>query len=157
VKEVHPSVALLAPVPLGHLESGLEVCSGQGKVAFGSRAWEVFRELDAVRVGLQVDVYIYASWAGPQEVRAASWRAVYVGHVVSVGGGHPDGMRFRPPTTEQNESDNAGHWAVFWEVRDLRRLDAEQFLPTGQFTGRGKKRAYRDNFAPEGPLLVEHP
>ena len=37
-------VALLAPVPLEHLIDGLSVCDQQGKVAFGSRAWEIFRE-----------------------------------------------------------------------------------------------------------------
>jgi len=150
-------VALLAPIPIGHLDSGLAVCAAEGKVAFGSRSWEVFRELDAARKGMPVDVYIYASWSGPQEVRAATWRAVYVGHVECIVGAHPAGMRFRPPSTGQNESDNAGHWAVFWEVRDLRRVDETEFIPTGQFTGHGKRRAYRDNFAPEGPLLVEHP
>jgi hypothetical protein len=36
-------VALLAPVPLEHLIDGVAVCDQQGKVAFGSRAWEIFR------------------------------------------------------------------------------------------------------------------
>jgi len=155
--ETHTSVALLTPVPVEHLESGAAICAAEGKVAFGSRSWEVFRKLDALRTGLSVDVYIYASGAGPQEVRAATWRAVYVGHVESVGGAHPEGMRFRPPSTCQNESDNYGHWAVFWEVRELRRLPESEFIATRQFTGHGKRRTYRDNFAPEGPLLVEHP
>jgi hypothetical protein len=153
----HPTVALLAPVPLVHLESGLITCKAEHKVAFGSRAWEVFRELDARRKGLLIDVYIYASLSGPQEVRAAPWRGVYVGHVESVGGAHPAGMQFRPPSTAQRESDNAGHWAVFWEVGELRRVPESEYIPIGQFTGYGKRRAYPVNFAPEGPLLVEHP
>jgi hypothetical protein len=66
-------------------------------------------------------------------------------------------MRYRPPSTEANESDNAGHWALFWEVRELREVPEEERIPTGQFTAYGRRTAYRDNIAPEGPLLVEHP
>ena len=42
------------------LHSGANVCREEGKVAFGSRAWEVFRELDQIRKGEPVDVLIYA-------------------------------------------------------------------------------------------------
>jgi hypothetical protein len=52
-------IALLAPVPLQHLVSGQSVCAAEGRVAFGSRAWELFRELDSLRKGLPVDVYVY--------------------------------------------------------------------------------------------------
>lgn len=38
--------ALLAPVPHDHLLDGADVCANRGKVAFGSRAWEVIRRLD---------------------------------------------------------------------------------------------------------------
>ena len=59
------NVALLAPVPEEHLLDGVNVIHVEGRVAFGSRAWEVFRELDALRKGDPVDVYIYASHAEP--------------------------------------------------------------------------------------------
>jgi len=39
-------LSLLAPVPAIHLADGQAVCARQGKVAFGSQAWEVFAELD---------------------------------------------------------------------------------------------------------------
>jgi hypothetical protein len=52
-------VALLAPVPLQHLRSGQTKAECEGRVAFGSRAWEVFRKLDALREGMPVDVFIY--------------------------------------------------------------------------------------------------
>jgi len=39
-----PVLGLLASVPLDHLLDGLEVCQEQGKVAFGTRAWEAFRD-----------------------------------------------------------------------------------------------------------------
>jgi hypothetical protein len=57
------TVALLAPVPLEHLVDGVEVCAREGKVAFGSRAWEVFKQLDEIRAEAPVDVYVYASHA----------------------------------------------------------------------------------------------
>ncbi len=43
------NVALLAPVPLVHLMAGADIAKREGRVAFGSRAWDVFRELDALR------------------------------------------------------------------------------------------------------------
>lgn len=54
-------IALLAPVPLEHLLDGETTARTEGKVAFGSRKWDTFRQLDALREGMPVDVYIYAS------------------------------------------------------------------------------------------------
>ena len=152
----HNKIGLLAPVPIEHLDSGFDVCAEEGKVAFGSRAWDVFEKLDGLRNSLPVEVFIYASWSD-KEIRAATWHGLYVGHVRSDLGAHPAGMKFRPRTTEQYETDNAGYWAVFWEVTDLRRLPEDRYIPTGRFTGHGRRKPYRDNIAPEGPLIVELP
>ena len=38
--------ALLAPVPLEHLQSGREVAEKEEYVAFGTRKWELLRRLD---------------------------------------------------------------------------------------------------------------
>lgn len=152
-----PAIALLAPVPLQHLRDAVEVCKTQGKVAFGSRAWEVFRQLDMERNGAPVDAYIYASMDPSADRIEVSWRARYIGHVESKAGAHPDGMRFRPPSTAKNPADNKGHWAVFWEVDQLRELKPEERMPTGQLTGYGSAKAYKKNFVPEGPLLVINP
>ena len=46
------NIALLAPVPLEHLTSALEVLEVEEKVAFGSKAFLVFHELDRQRKGL---------------------------------------------------------------------------------------------------------
>ena len=40
------SVALLAPIPLEHLSDGVEVCTREGKVAFGSQAWETLTKFE---------------------------------------------------------------------------------------------------------------
>ena len=129
----------------------------EGRVAFGSRAWEVFRELDALRHGLPVDVYIYASHATPPGPLEVSWVGRYMGHVESVGGAHPDGMRFRPPSTLKYSSDNIGHWAVFWELESLDELPPKARLKMTDFTGYGKPKRYAQPFVPEGPILIEHP
>src|SRR5215217_6041367 len=39
------AVALLAPLPEEHLLSGRTVCLAEGKVAFGSKNWELFYTL----------------------------------------------------------------------------------------------------------------
>lgn len=150
-------VALLAPVPLEHLIDGKKKSDIEGRVAFGSRVWELFTELDTLREGMPVDVYIYASHDGGHRDFEVSWHARYVRHVNSEMGAHPDGMRYRPESTGKYPNDNSGHWAVFWEVEDLQKLPKEQHMSLAQFTGYGKKKAYGHAFPPEGPLLVEHP
>src|SRR2546428_8326838 len=98
--EVARHIALLAPVPLRHLGSGLVVCDREGRVAFGSAAFDVFHRLDSERHELLVDVYIYASHADIVRPEV-SWRARYVRFVAGVFGGvHELGMKLRPPTTE---------------------------------------------------------
>ena len=150
------NVALLAPVPLEHLMDGAPVVKTQGRVAFGSRAWEVFRELDALRAGQSVDVYIYASRSDDSQLEA-SWHGRYIGHVESVGGAHPAGMKYRPPSTQKSPADNVGHWAIFWELDTLHELAPTERLRVSDFTGFGKRKQYGIGFVPEGPLLVEHP
>jgi hypothetical protein len=157
MKDTASHVALLAPVPLVHLLDGKEVAEREGRVAFGSRAWELFRELDALRKGLAVDVYVYASHAEAPPLAEASWHARYVGHVESSNGAHPSGMRYRPPSTGVNPADNLGHWAVFWEVEALQQLPSGRRIRLSDLTGFGKKKAYGPTFVPEGPLLIEHP
>lgn len=91
--------ALLAPVPIEHLEAGIDICSGEAKVAFGSRAWEVFHELDRLRNGKPVSAYIHASMSDAGGSPIVTWHAKYIGHVESKNGAHTEGMRFRPPST----------------------------------------------------------
>lgn len=154
---VAANVALLAPVPLEHLLDGRTTLLAEGKVAFGSRAYERFLQLDELRKGMPVDVYIYESHSDGHHDFRVSWHARYTGFVKSEMGAHPHGMRFRPASTAKYTRDNSGYWAVFWEVDSLEQIPEEKRRHVGDFTGFGKKKAYGDAFSPEGPLLIEHP
>lgn len=71
-------VALLAPVPREHLVDGRETALTKGRVAFGSMRWKVFRELDRLRKGMPVDVYIYESDGVGKINSRATWREVAI-------------------------------------------------------------------------------
>ncbi|WP_455269287.1 hypothetical protein [Rhizobium herbae] len=149
------AIALLAPVPEEHLFSGLEKYAAVGKVAFGSRAFQVFRDLDEVREDEPVDVYIYASASGKFGLPKVRWQARYIGHVEAKAGGHPEGITYRPDSTLNYESDNNGHWAIFWEVTGLRELSKTAAIPMNRFRGWQSRKYFVSAFIPEGPLLIE--
>jgi hypothetical protein len=54
--------ALLAPVPVVHLEDGVAVFESHGMVAFGTDYFDLFRPGGPLNPGLRV--YIYASASG---------------------------------------------------------------------------------------------
>jgi hypothetical protein len=153
---IEPSVELLAPVPVEHLRSGLQVLEREPFIALGSRAWQVFRELDLQRDDRAVRVLIYASWHEDQPVPlSATWTRLYVGQVEANGGAHPEGMRFRPQTTAQYAGDNEGYWAIFWHLADLRELAPAERIPVAEMTGWRDKRPYGHPFEPEGPIIIQ--
>ena len=148
-------VALLTPVPFDHLQSGQRVCQTAGKVAFGSRAFETFHELDKLRNGLTVAVYIYASHTPMPIGSQVSWQAHYIGFKPSEELPRNYEELYRPPTTQGPADDTRDFWPFFWEVVDLQPLPTS--IPIHQFSGQGRKRPYQKNFVPEGPLLIEYP
>lgn len=149
--------AILAPVPAEHLWAGLDVIAKEGKVAFGTRKWELFRQLDQMREGSRVAVLIYPSHLDGEGSASlvVSWFGWYAGSVDSVGGAHPDGMRFRPATTAKYPTDNKGSWAAFWHVEGLRELPPSKRLAIGKIAG--FKGGWRKNAPPRGPELVTLP
>ena len=149
-----PNISLLAPVPLEHLIDACTLCRAKGKVAFGSRAWQVFRELDIAREGETVETYIYASGDKSFESFEVSWYGRYIGHVEGNNGAHPDGMLFRPASTTKDPRDNKGHWAVFWELDQLRQLQPHERISTGEFHGFESGKKYKKHFTPQGPIIV---
>jgi hypothetical protein len=145
--------ALLAPVPEIHLISGQEVCAQQGKVAFGSRVFELFRKLDTARGKDEIDVFIYASLPEESIGAMVSWQAVYVGHVEARRNGtHPAGAKLRPTTAYETDKPNS--WVIYWEVRDLQPIDP---FPIKSLRAFDKKAYYTPHFVPETPLLIEYP
>jgi hypothetical protein len=157
MKPTSKEIALLIPVPLEHLIYGLAVCKQQGKVSFGSRAWEIFRKLDQLRNGEPVDVYLYATHTPGRPSFKASWHGIYLRHVEGIHGNLPEGMIFCPSSTAKYGNDNSCHWTIFWEVARLRELAPQKHIPMSRFIGWDKYWFYKTNFIPEGPMLVHHP
>lgn len=149
--------AILAPIPLEHLETGAPVSAGTGYVAFGTAKWEFFRKIDEQREGAAVPALIYPSDSGGMNLSnpKVSWWGWYVGHSESNGGAHQNGMLHRPPSTAAYSADNAGHWAIFWHVAGLRRLAVAKHLPIGKIPT--VKGGWRKNAPPRGPELVALP
>ncbi|HOJ22316.1 MAG TPA: hypothetical protein PLU39_03355 [Armatimonadota bacterium] len=50
-----------------------------------------------------------------------------------------------------------GAWVVFWEVEHLQELHMEDRIRIAHIQGFGRRGPYKRNFAPEGPMLIEHP
>jgi hypothetical protein len=145
---------LLAPVPLEHLQSGRDVCEAQGRVAFGSNAWENFRKLDLLLGGGPCRAWLYASDSAHLAKPMVSWSCTYLRHVESRAGRHPYDMLYRPASTAKYAADNAGHWAVFWEVTDLQPLGGA-VIPVNKFFGHGNQKPFASGFLPKGPMIVE--
>ncbi|VXD13698.1 conserved hypothetical protein [Planktothrix serta PCC 8927] len=149
VKLATRNFSILAPVPEIHLLSAQDVCEQEGKVAFGTQEFEIFRKLDQDRNDRVVKVFIYASL---QENRSfipkVTWQALYIGHVDSRRGRHPQGMKYRPATAANDVLDSA----IFWEVTDLKPLEIP--LNISNFKGFGKKEPFQSRFIPEKPLMI---
>ena len=149
--------AILAPVPLRHLETGLDIARATGFVAFGSRKFELFRDINERCGGSPVPVLIYPSHEDDiaKTSNLVSWVGWYVGSEESNNGRHSKGMEHRPPTTGDNPSDNKGYWAVFWHVRDLMPLALSDRFPISKL--QTVKGGWRKNAPPRGPELVAVP
>jgi hypothetical protein len=149
--------ALLAPVPLEHLQSGRAVAEVEGYVALGTRKWELLRKLNDMRGDGRVAVLIYPSHedAAVQNSYVVRWFGWYDGSEETSTGAHSAGMKHRPPTTAAYPLDNLGYWAAFWHVRGLRELSAEKRLPIGKLAGFAG--GWRKGAPPRGPDLVTLP
>lgn len=156
--------AILAPVPERHLISGVEALTAQldsdelppeqlPKVAFGSMDFEVFGELEKVRAGKAIEVFIYASEAkGEQPLNPeVTWRGLYVGYVGSRRGRYPGKSIYRPQATATDPPT----WAVFWELQELEPL--KKPIPIGTLRAKNKKTNFQARFIPEGPVMIEYP
>lgn len=148
---------ILAPVPLRHLESGQEIAAREGFVAFGSRKFELFRDIDKRRGDDPVPILIYPSSENdPARLSFhVFWTGWYIGSEETDTGRHSLGMQHRPPTTSKPPTDNKGHWAVFWHVTKLVRLPNSDRFPISKL--QTVKGGWRKNAPPRGPELVATP
>lgn len=151
--------AILAPVPDEHLVSGSDVLANEGFVAFGSLKWELFPEIDQLRGDKPVPMLIYPSY----EHEAAKisyvikWTGWYVGHVRSVAGAHPDGMRYRPETAKNYPNDLSGYWAIFWHVAELQKLPEAKHKSIASLHSYKTAKFWKAGHAPRGPEIVARP
>lgn len=149
--------ALLAPLPEEHLLDGVETVRRYGQSAYGSRKWEVFRELDELRDPEPVPVYIYASHAERPVGARVTWLALYVGHVEAPGGRYPGNLKYRPRSATEHPADIEGHWAVYWHLTELERLDENDWIDIADLRRYRTQKPYGKGFIPEGPIIVGHP
>ncbi len=142
-------IALLAPVPLVHLESALETDTPERQTAFGTRGWELFNKLDHSRAGMPVDVYIYESHPEGSFTGKATWHARYVRI-------ETDRHKAKPYRPKSTETDTFGG-EVYWIVERLRRMEPNEHIPVADFIGFDHSKPYGNSFPPHRPILVEHP
>ena len=154
--------ALLAPVPLEHLQSGELACRDHGTVSFATRAWEVFDELNKLRggpTGSPVDVFIYASDDPLNERLEASWLGRYRRYHKAIGGKPPASI-VRPQSTALEDAapfDTKSSPAVFWELDRLSMIQIDKRELIRTFVGYGTNNLFAKTFVPERPMIVTHP
>jgi hypothetical protein len=150
-------IALLAPVPARFLKSALVVCADQGRVAFGTAAWELFSKVDD-EYGAGIPVLIYPTHPDhdPDHLCTPSFvgfRAAYSHMQKSKVGKHPI-PALRPIGTVDGDEPDTG-WALFWEVTELARLPKESRIAITSLTGEGQNKPLSAGFVPHGPMLVK--
>jgi hypothetical protein len=142
------TVALFTPVPSLHIEDdGLARCRERGRVAFGTRAFQVLRQLERTANGRPVTVYVYASRTGRNP--AATHRGRYLGHKANSKMTREDWL-CRPSSTWVC-ADDRDQWPTYYFLADLERLAVP--IPIRRFRSLATHRPLV-NHAPQGPILV---
>jgi hypothetical protein len=150
MEEPKADVALLAPVPEEHLQSGLVQCRTEGFVAFGSDAAMIFLELkQLVDQEHPADILFYASRASNSGL--VTFRGRFVDYDGAEGGkAKPSWAKYRPVSTGSDTS-----WSSFYLVREIHLL--EKPLPIASLRKRGNKGKFKSNFIPLGPIIIDTP
>ncbi len=127
--------------------------SNVGRVAFGSRAWELLHRFDD-EAGRGTPVLIYASMPSEPRGHVVSWVARWWAVVdATTSGGHPEADLVRPPSTIPGGEDEERYWFAFWEVTDLRPLARESWIAIRSLR-RLSGGKFNADFIPEGPTLL---
>jgi hypothetical protein len=150
--------ALLVSVPDIHLHEAQEICNRYGRVAFGSNAFEFFRDLEAnlgIQEELPVLIYVSRTGSGQNPKFFSAGRIPFTGRLVRwsepSAGKHPE-PNVRPKSTLDSDT----KWAGFWEVKDLTLIgkQLEQIQLTELRTVKSGKPGIKLSQPPEGPLMV---
>jgi hypothetical protein len=147
-------VALLAPVPSDLLDDARD--EGKTTVAFGSMAWDFFRQLSDEVGEEPLDAYIYASHAGELTLEA-SWTGKFVGWRDAIEAeGDPSFRELRTKLALEDWAGNeeGGRWAVYWIIEDLCQLETPLKVGDVRLPG-GRKLS--SAFVPRGPLRIQAP
>ena len=130
--------AILAPIPINHLESALSLLAEKPYVSFGSMKFELFHEVENAlghdRHLNDVPVLIYPSHFEAEIVDeeapyVISWRASYFEWA-----GTKEEMQFddenhyRPESTrnDREAGNHPGGWGMYWRIKNLERLPEDQ-------------------------------
>jgi hypothetical protein len=151
------TVGLLWPLPMLHVQGAVELSRTASKVALGTRATSVLKELEALTGGdpLGVPVYVMATDLNSDErPLQIAWRAVYLDAVKSSNGGHPEGMRFRWPATLQMPMPGDTHWNAFVHVCSFAALGASGTVPITALRDWVRKELLHEYFIPLRPQIV---
>jgi hypothetical protein len=149
--------ALLAPVPEVHLLDGLTTVRFYGKAAYGSRSWEVFRDLDQLRGDEPPVAYLYASHVAQNVGPKVTWEALHIGHIEARSGSYPGNLKYRPTSATEHPADLAGHRAVYWHLADLKQLPREDWVDIADIRRYRTQMPFGKGFVPEGPIIVGNP
>ncbi len=160
--------AILAPIPINHLESALSLLAEKPYVSFGSMKFELFHEVENAlghdRHLNDVPVLIYPSHFEAEIVDeeapyVISWRASYFEWA-----GTKEEMQFddenhyRPEFTrnDREEGNHPGGWGMYWRIKNLERLLEDQRIEIRNIQVYSRK-YWRKNAPPRGPEIVKRP
>jgi hypothetical protein len=149
------AICIYAPVPAVLLQSALETCEREGRVAFGTNAQQLFEDIDA-DFGPRIPVIIHPTvhYGDPKGFGKLSFAATYIGFEKADHKGLHKTSAVRPNAVfDPKDPDTA--WLGFWEVEDLHMLTKRVGPET--LIARGKNKHLPKTFVPHGPLLVDAP
>lgn len=146
------TMALLTPVPLQHLESGLDKCGETGLVVYGTDAAMALAEFaSGVSDHVGADIFFYASEGASMGRPAATYHGKFAGfRGARAGRADKEWIQHRPDSTSGDSA-----WDGFYAVTELRKLN--QPVPISQFSKWGAKRNLAPTFVPRGPTIVDAP
>lgn len=151
------TVGLLWPLPVLLLESTVQYSRTVSKVALGTRSTSVLEELGRLTGSdpLGVPVYFVAIDRNDDErPLRILWQAEYLDAVKPSNGGHPEGMRFRPPAALQMPMSGNTHWNAFAHVCSFSALRAGGSVTIVDLRDWERKENLHGFFTPNRPQIV---